>query len=78
MSNKNELIKDEIVLSKKFEKMEIIIEDKFVLSKYFEKMEKIIKNILERTNKEVLTYDILDTEQFEIKDFKCKGLYHLL
>jgi hypothetical protein len=72
MSNKNELIKNEIILSEKFEKMEIIIEDEFVLSKYFEKMEIIIKNILLRPEKKVLTYDILDTE----KSKKKINFYH--
>ena len=35
----------------------------FSLSKYFELLEKYIQNILLRTQKNVLTYDILDTEK---------------
>lgn len=41
----------------------ILIQDKFVLIDYFEKMEQIIQNILWRHEKDVLTYDILDTEK---------------
>lgn len=37
--------------------------NKFNLKKYFELLDSIIQNILERSNKEVLTYDILDTEK---------------
>ena len=39
------------------------ISNKFNLEKYFELLDNIIQNILERPNKEVLTYDILDTEK---------------
>ena len=38
----------------------------FSLSKYFELLEKYIQNILLRTQKNVLTYDILDTEKSNI------------
>ena len=40
--------------------------NKFNLKKYFELLDNIIQNILERPNKEVLTYDILDTEKSKI------------
>jgi len=40
--------------------------NKFNLKKYFELLEIIIQNIFERPTKDVLTYDILDTEKSKI------------
>ena len=34
----------------------------YKLTRYFEKIGLLVQNILERTEKSVLTYDILDTE----------------
>lgn len=47
-------------------KVELVIKDEFILSKYYEKIEIIIKDILLRPEKDVLTYDILDTEKSKI------------
>lgn len=43
--------------------VKLAMEDEFILSEYFEKMERIIQNILLKPQKNVLTYDILDTEK---------------
>lgn len=42
---------------------EVVFDEEFILDKYFEKMEIIIQNILSRPEKDILTYDILDTEK---------------
>ena len=47
-------------------KVELVIKDEFILCKYYEKIEIIIKDILLRPEKDVLTYDILDTEKSKI------------
>ena len=60
MSNKNQNI--EFIIG---DEAEIIIEDKFNLNAYFEKIECIIKHILLRTENNILTYDILDTEKLK-------------
>ena len=48
-------------LTDKFAKLEV--ESEFNLEKYYKNQEKIIKEILLRPGKEVLTFDILDTEK---------------
>jgi hypothetical protein len=44
-------------------KLDINNKDDFILAKYYEKMKIIIKDILLKTESNVLTYDILDTEK---------------
>jgi len=44
----------------------ISLDSDFILSKYFELLDNKIKNILFRNEKDILTYDILDTEKTKI------------
>jgi len=44
-------------------KNNLVIKDEFNLEKYYEKMDKIIKDIIIRSEKNNITYDILDTEK---------------